>query len=429
VRVCFLTHYFPPEVGAPQTRIELLAQALATQGAEVTVHTGFPHYPSGTIGQPYRNRPWQVESRDGLTVVRSVVYPAANQGFARRLVDHAAFGLSALATAPLSGPVDVVVSETPPLFTAAAGALYARAKRAAHVVHVADRWPASAVALGAVQDARAVAAAHALERSVYRSAELIATPTQGIADELSTVPAAAGKVRRVWPVVDLDRFAVAAETAVSDHNGSPPRPLRLLYAGTVGMAHRLEVLADASRLAGDHVVQTTIAGDGAERARVSAVVRDRQIGNVRLLGPVAAEEVPRLYAETDAAAVLLRDLPIFSGALPTKLFEAMAAGRPLLAAVRGEAARLVTTAGAGLVVAPEDPGALAGAIRDLHADPDLRRSLGQAGRRYAAAHFGVWRATAQWQAVLSEARANRRRPRARLARRSERVAEARSRAD
>ena len=91
MRVCFLTHYFPPEVGAPQTRIELLARTLAADGAEVTVHTGFPHYPDGGVKAPYRNRPWLTERRDGVTIVRSAVYPAANRGFAPRLLDHLAF--------------------------------------------------------------------------------------------------------------------------------------------------------------------------------------------------------------------------------------------------------------------------------------------------------------------------------------------------
>jgi glycosyltransferase involved in cell wall biosynthesis len=425
VRVCFLTHYFPPEVGAPQTRIELVARALAAEGDAVAVHTGFPHYPTGTIPAPYRNRPWQVEHHADVRIVRSAVYPAANQGFARRVLDHTAFAVSALATVHLSGSADVVVAETPPLFTAAAGALYARAKQAAYVVHVADRWPASAVARGAHSDRRAIAAAEALERWVYRSADLIATPTEGIVHDLREHPAAGGNVRRVWPVVDLGRFDRSA--GASDHRSGP---LRLLYAGTVGLAHGLDVLVEAARLAGEAVVQTTIAGDGADRARIEALVRGHQIANVRLLGTVPAATIPALYAEADAGAVLLRDLPIFAGALPTKLLEAMAAARPLVLAARGEAARLVTAAGAGLVVPPGDPAALASAIARLQGDPALRRSLGEAGRRYAEAHFGGRAATAQWRAVLGEAVATRRSSlRGQLARRSGRAAGGRRRAD
>jgi glycosyltransferase involved in cell wall biosynthesis len=438
VRVCFLTHYYPPEVGAPQTRIDLLAQTLAAHGAAVTVHTCFPHYPSGVVAAPYRNRPWLIERRGRVRVLRSTVYPAANRGFARRLLDHASFGLSALATARLSGPADVVVAETPPLFTAAAGAAYAALKRAAYVVHVADRWPASAVELGVLRDRRAIAAATALERRVYRRADLILAPTEGIVDSLAQVTEAFGKARRVWPVVDLTRFDPRPSggseplphtswpepqgpregfgllsRGLGDGSGPLPHtsgsgPLRLLYAGTVGLAHGLDVLIEAAALAGPQVVQVTIAGDGADADRIGALIRERPVVNVRMLGTVAAERVPELYRHCDASAVLLRDLPIFAGALPTKMLEAMAAGRPLLLSARGESARLLERAGAGIVVPPGDPAALAEVCRRLYSDPAKRRALGEAGRVHAETHFGAQRAAEQWSLRLGEALAARR---------------------
>jgi hypothetical protein len=392
-----LTHYFPPEAGAPQARIDLLARTLAARGVQVTVHTGFPHYPSGVVTAPYRNRPWRRENRDGISIVRSAVYPAANQGFARRLADHASLAVSALATAPQSGPADVVVGETPPLFTAAAGVAYAVVKRAAYVVNVADRWPASAVALGALRNPRAIAAASALERFVYDHADLIVAPTQGIVDELARVPEAATKARRLWPVVDLDRFDPRPRRA------DPGPPLELLYAGTLGLAQGLEVLVRASALAGPNVVQTTIAGDGADAGRLRALVRKERVANVRVLGAVPAARVPELYADADAGAVLLRDLEIFRGALPTKMLETMAAGRPLLLAARGESAQLVRDAGAGIVVAPGDAEGFAQACRRLQSDPDLRLTLGHAGRAYAEAHFGAQRAADAWAEQLSAA--------------------------
>jgi glycosyltransferase involved in cell wall biosynthesis len=399
VRICFLTHYFPPEAGAPQTRIDLLARTLAARGDAVTVHTGFPHYPSGVISDPYRNQPWQREHRDGFSILRSAVYPAANRGFGRRLTDHASFGLSALATAALSGPVDVVVGETPPLFTAAAGVPYAAVKRAAYVVNVADRWPESAVQLGALRNRRVIAAAAGLERFTYRHADLVTAPTRGIVAALQSVPDVGSKARRLWPVVDLARFS-SLRTEAPDRPGSP---LRLLYAGTVGLAQDLEVLIRASKLAGADVVQTTIAGDGADLDRLRGVIAKQRIDNVALLGPVAAGRVPGLYAAADAAAILLRDLPIFMGALPTKLLEAMAAATPVLLAATGESAELVGAAGAGVVVAPGSVTALADGIRGLAADRASRLRLGRAGRAYAEAHFGADRAGEAWASALTDA--------------------------
>jgi glycosyltransferase involved in cell wall biosynthesis len=396
MRVCFLTHYFPPEVGAPQTRIDALAHALAARGARVTVHTCFPHYPSGIIAAPYRNRPLVREARDGISVVRSAVYPAPNSGFARRLLNHASFALSSVLTSAATGKLDVVVAETPPLFTAAAGAGYARLKRAAFVVHVADRWPASAVELGALNNPAAISVAERLERWIYGRADTILAPTAGIVSALEREPTAAAKARRVWPVVDVGRFDPSPRL---DGSG----PLRLLFAGTVGLAHGLEVLVEAAQQAGTDAVKATIAGNGADAERIRALIANRSVDNVQMLGTVPSDQVPRLYAQSDAAVVLLRDLPIFQGALPTKVLEAMAAGRPLLLAARGEAATLVQRAGAGLVVSPEDPSALAAAILKLHRDSDLRAALGRAGRAYVEQHFGTARAGSEWETALREA--------------------------
>jgi glycosyltransferase involved in cell wall biosynthesis len=400
LHVCFLTHYYPPEAGAPQTRIELLARMLASRGAQVTVHTGFPHYPTGQISPPYRNRPWRRERRDGVEVFRSAVYPARNAGFAGRLLDHAAFASSALATAPLTPPADVVLAETPPLFCAAAGVGYARIKHAAYVVNVADLWPESAVALGALSNHRAIAVAAAMERWIYRRADAIVAPTRGIVERLAATTDARAKARRLWPVVDLDRFHV--ESPPFRHDGIR-QPLRVLFAGTVGLAHGVEVLVEASRLAGPEVVQTTIAGAGAEAERIRTIVHQRQVANVRMLGSVAPERIPELYAAADAGAVLLRDLELFRAALPTKLLEVMAAGRAALVAARGESAELVAQAQAGLVVQPGDPDALAAACVQLHADRDLAAALGQAGRRFAEAHFGADRAADAWAEELERA--------------------------
>ena len=388
MRVVFLTHYYPPEAGAPQTRISALAAGLVRHGWEVTVHTGFPHYPAGQVLTPYRNRPLMRErGAGGERIVRSAIYAAPNLGFARRLLNHLSLCASALATAPAGGHADVVVVESPPLFLAAAGIPYAAAKRAALVVNVADRWPASAVELGMLRDPRAVAAAEWLERRIYHRAAAVTVPTRGLERDLT--PEALGRVVRLAPAVDLAMFAPVPPVRQG------PAPLRVLYAGTVGLAHGIDTLLAAARLAGPSVVKVAIAGGGAEAARLTGSLPE----NVRALGIVAPEQVPTLYADADAGVVLLRDRAIFAGALPTKLLEGMAAGRPMVVSARGEAAELVTGAGAGLAVAPEDPEALARAFRTLAGDATLRARLGAAGRA-AAAGFDRARSIADWTALL-----------------------------
>ena len=381
-------------MGAPQARISALARALSERGASVTVQTGFPHYPDGVIRPPYSNRPYLIERDGPVKVVRTAVYPAPNRGFARRLLDHASLAASAVAGAPLSGPADVVVCESPPLFLAGAAIAFARIKRAPLVLNVADRWPASAVELGALTDRRAIRAAEWLERAAYRGAAAISVPTEGLADDLGSHPAARGKLVRLGPSVDVERFDPEPVAAGAR--------LRVLYAGTVGLAQGLDTLVEAARRAGPGAIEVTIAGDGADAPILRERIDRERIEAVRMVGSVPHREIPRLYAGADAAVVLLRDRPIFEGALPTKMLEAMAAGRAIVLSARGESARLVAGAGAGVVVPPEDPEALAGAFRELAGDAERLRSLGAAGRRAAVESFSRERLVSRWWELLDQ---------------------------
>jgi glycosyltransferase involved in cell wall biosynthesis len=402
MRVTILTHYYPPEVGAPQARLSALAGGLAERGLQVAVHTCFPHYPDGEIKAPYRNRPLLVESDGPVRIVRSAVYATANRGFAGRLANHASLSLSALVTARATGPADVVVVESPPLLLAGAAIPYARLKRARLVVNVSDLWPDSAIELGALHSPAAIRAARTLERACYRDAAAITCPTEGIADTLARRPESAGKVHRIPPAVDLSRFG-ATEGEVPPRDGR--EPFRVLYAGTIGLAQGLDTLVEAAGMLerdGGSPVEVLIAGDGAEGPELRARLAERGPGNVRMLGMVPHDQVPDLYAEADAAAVLLRDRPLFAGALPTKMLEAMAAARPILLSASGEAARFVERSGGGAVVAPEDPVALAGAIRELAGDPERCERLGLAGRSWVERSHARERSLAEWAELLRE---------------------------
>ena len=416
MRLRILTHYYPPEVGAPQVRLAALAQGLSRAGAEVTVHTGFPHYPDGEIKPPYRNRPLRIEQADGVRILRSWVYAAPNRGFARRLANHASLATAALAAAPAGGPADVLLVETPPLLLAGAAIAYARAKRARLVLNVADLWPDSAVEMGTLSSQRAIGAARQVERGAYRSAAAIACPTEGIFSALEGRPESSGKAALMRPAVDLGRFdppTGGSTSAAGNGSDEGAGPLRVLYAGTVGLAHGLGTLLDAAeelewRAASpghDDVphLAVTIAGDGAEAPALRARLAAGGPAGVRMLGAVAAERIPALYAESDVAVVMLRDLPIFEGALPTKLLEAMAAGRPVVLAARGEAAGLVEAERCGVVVPPEDPRALAEALTALATDPARRAAMGAAGRRTAEQCFGREAWLNRWHDLLASA--------------------------
>jgi glycosyltransferase involved in cell wall biosynthesis len=381
VRVLFVSHYFHPEVGAPQTRILEAAQRLSARGHEVSVLTGFPNYPDGIIPEPYRGRVLLREKLGEVQVVRCAVYPAPNRGFARRLLNHASFAVSSVLAAPLPASPDVVIAETPPLFTAASAVAIAGMRRAPLVLNVADLWPESAVALGALSNPQAIALAGRLERFAYRHSAAITVPTAGIRTTLLERGLPPEKVVHFPNAVDVERFAAL-----------PPaqEPFqRVIYCGTVGLAQGVGTLIDAvTELKGGGIdLEFLIVGDGAEREELAARAHERGLDNVRFTGRVPRDRVPELLGGAQIAVLSLRDLPLFEDALPSKLLEYMAAGRPVVASAAGDVARLLERSQGGLASRPGDAAALARAIRELAADPARAREMGDSGRRYVSASY------------------------------------------
>lgn len=402
VRLLFVTHYFHPEVGAPQTRILESSRLLSARGHEVTVLTGMPHYPDGVVPPPYRGRPLRRERLGEIAVVRSAGLPAPNRGFARRLLDHGSYAATAIAASPLAGRADAVIGETPPLFTAAAAVAIARGRRAPLVLNVADLWPESAVQLGALENRAAIAAAEALERFAYRNAAAITVPTAGMRETLLARGLHEGKVVHLPNAVDVERFGPRAAGAGDE------RP-RIVYCGTVGMAQGVGTLLEAARRLTDRgrALEVVIAGDGAERAALEQQARERGDRHVRFAGRVPREQVPALLAGADVAVLSLRDVPLFLDAVPTKMLEYMAAGVPVVAAAAGQAAELVRSSGAGLACPPEDPEALARAIEEVAFAGGAAREMGRNGRRYVERHLGREAFVDRLEAVLAGLAADR----------------------
>jgi glycosyltransferase involved in cell wall biosynthesis len=381
VRVVLLTHYFHPEVGAPQTRLLELAGGLSERGHEVTVVTGFPNYPDGIIQAPYGGRRFQVERLGALRVVRTAVYPAPNRGVARRLLNHLSFALSSLVGAAHAGRADAVIVETPPLFTAAAGVVVAALRRAPLLLNVADLWPDAAIEFGALRHPAVIRGARALEAFAYRHADVIAVPTPGLERTLLERGQRAEGLIVVPHGVDPTRFPLDSDAR--------PVPGRVVYCGTIGMGHSVGTLIEAARIleqaGGRH--EFLIVGDGAERAELEARVRGLGLRSVTFAGRLPRTQLPELLASADVAVATQRDAPLLADALSTKVLEYMAAARPVVAAASGWTAEVITRADAGVVCPPEEPAALADAVARVIADPERARAMGLNGRRYVEANL------------------------------------------
>ncbi len=387
LRIVILTHYFPPEVGAPQARLSELASRAAAAGHSVTVVTGFPNYPTGVVPKEYRGRFRMEDKLGGVRVIRTWVYATPNRGFIRRILNHLSFAVSSLTAARRLGRVDVFFVESPPLFIGLAVLLYRRLKRAPYVFNVSDIWPQSAVELGALRNGFAVRLATMLEMRLYRKAARVSVVTPGMLERLVARGLPRQKLALLTNGVDTSVFHPApANMDLARRLGLDERKV-FLYAGTHGMAQGLGTVLAAARQTANSDVLYVLAGEGAEKQALMTQATEEGITNVCFLPNQPKAVMPDLLNLAYAAIVPLRRVDLFKAALPSKMFEAMASARPIVASLWGEAAELIESARCGIVVPPEDPAALRDAVERLAADPELVHELGGNGRRYVEEHF------------------------------------------
>jgi glycosyltransferase involved in cell wall biosynthesis len=389
VRILLVTHYFPPETGAPQARLEALARTWAADGDTVTVLTGMPNHPTGILPPAYRRAVRRREKRDGYRILRTWLYATPNEGMARKTLGHLSFmASSVLLGARASGPADVVVVSSPTFFSIGSAWLLARLKRARLVVEVRDLWPAIFTELGVLTSRRIIGALERLELAAYRAADQVVVVSEGFRDNLISRGVPPGKVHTIRNGVEPSRFtpATPADPALRARLGAGPDDCLVLYLGTHGISQGLPGLTAAAARLAAHRVQFAFVGDGADKGRLERRVRDLGLRNVTLRPGVPHAQVPGLLAAADVCLVPLRDVPLFGTFIPSKMFEYLAAGKAVLGSVTGEAAQILREAGAA-VVPPEDAVALADAIRELAADPDRRQAMGRAGRRHVAQHY------------------------------------------
>ncbi len=388
MRILFFSHYFPPEVNAPANRTFEHCRQWAAAGHDVTVVTCAPNCPDGALYDGYRNRLFQQEEMDGIRVVRVWTFLAANRGFARRVANYLTYLLSATLAAPFLPRPDVIVATTPQFFCGWAGVLAGLLRRAPLVLEVRDLWPDSIAAVGALKSRVALGLLGKLERLLYRSARRIVTVGPGYRANLIAKGVPPEKIAVVPNGVDLRRFAPRPRADELAARLGVAGKFVCSYIGTVGMAHGLEVvLGAAERLRGRSDIAFLIVGGGAQREALARAKEQRGLANVLFAGRQPREAVPDLLSITDAALIHLRSTPLFRTVLPSKLFEAMAAARPIILGVEGDAADLLRRAQAGLAIPPEDPQALAQAVVRLREHPDEARRLGDNGLAYVREQF------------------------------------------
>jgi glycosyltransferase involved in cell wall biosynthesis len=389
MRILFFSQYFPPEMGAPAALTYELARRWVQLGAEVTVVTAIPNHPTGVIPEAYRHARLFDERVDGIRVIRTWVYAAANRGFWRRSLNYFSFMLSSLAQGlRRAGPADLVIATSPQFLVGISGWIASRVRGVPFVFEVRDLWPDSIAELGVLREGFVLQLLRRIEMLLYRQAVCIVGVAHSTRDELVRRGIDPDKIVIIPNGADGDVFRDLEKYNGIRENLDLGRKFVVSYVGTHGLAHGLEtVLECADQLRARDDIAFLFVGDGAERQRLVDLAERLHLDNVRFLGVQPRERIPYFIATSDVSLVPLRRKPLFEKVLPSKLFEIMGCARPVILGVEGEARRAVEAAGAGLCVRPEDPAALADAILELYRDPARADELGRRGRDFVRRNF------------------------------------------
>jgi len=387
MRILTLSQWYVPE---PDIKVHLLGKDLVVRGHQVTAITGFPNYPQGRIYPGYHQRLWQWEQRDGVRVLRLPLYPDRSRSASRRSLNYLSFAMSASLLGPvLCGPADLMWVYHPPLTVGIPAWLIGLLRWVPFIFEIQDMWPETLPVSGMVSNERVLRCVGRLADFVYKRAAAITVMSPGFKRNL------------VHKGVPADKIHVIPNWADEEiYRPVPPDPLlaeeyrwagqfNIIYAGNMGLAQALDTVVEAATLLQDlPAVQFIMIGDGLDRLELERQVQTRRLTNVRFLPRQPAERMPHFYALADALLVHLKRDPLYEITIPSKTLAYMACGRPILCAVAGDAADVVRSAGAGVTCPPQDPSALAQAVRELYGmSKTEREALGQAGRRAFLANY------------------------------------------
>jgi glycosyltransferase involved in cell wall biosynthesis len=387
MRITFLTQYYPPETGAPQNRLHSLALHTQAAGHQVEVITAMPNYPQMRIHDEYRGKLLFRESIDGIAVLRVWIFVSQSKTVVARMSNYLSFVATSLMAGVRAMRSDFLLCESPPLFLGISAFILAKLMGARLVFNVSDLWPKSAKELGIVQDGMMLRAAYRLEAWIYRRSFLVTGQTQGI---VSDIDMRFPKIRTYWLPngVDEDVYAgVQKDGNWRSQYGLVGKRL-FVYAGILGYAQGLDtIVRAASRMRNRSDIAFLIIGDGPLKQELEELNSELS-ARVVFVPHMPKVEVLRIVADAYAYIVVLRKLDLFKGAIPSKLFDPLALGVPILLGVEGEAKKLFIDDGcAGIAFEPENDEQLTVAVNQIYENAELRDELGANGHSFVNQHF------------------------------------------
>ena len=365
------------------TRHYEFARLLVARGHQVTVIASPVSYITGTS---LLSTPLAMEEGKGVRVIRAKVYSAHHKSFLHRMIAFLSFMLSSFWIGLGVKNVDLVWGTSPPIFQGVAAWALARIKRAKFLFEVRDLWPQFAVAVGVLKNPVLIRMSEWLERLLYRGADRVVVNSPGFLQPVSS--RGAKRVELIPNGADPSMFDPSNDGAGFRRAHQLEDKFVALYAGAHGMSNDLNVVLEAAQLLMDErKIQIVLLGDGKEKPVLQKRAGEMKLANVTFIPSVPKSEMPNALAAADACIAILKPLEEYKTTYPNKVFDYMAAGRPVALAIDGVIREVVEAAGCGIFAEPGNPSALADVLREFARDKMKTRQMGARGRKYLEQNF------------------------------------------
>ena len=391
MKFLILSQYYPPETGAPQNRLHSLALNLVKNSCEVEVLTAMPNYPKMKIFDNYKGLSYFKEHLDGVKVHRSKIYVSKSKGVLKRLLNYFSFVLSSIRVSNKLSKTDYVICESPPLFLGISALFISKKLKAKLIFNVSDLWPESAEKLNIVNNKFFLNLAYKLEEYLYKKSFLVTGQTQGI---VANINKRFPNIPTLWQPNGIDKevYDVSENKDWIKEYALEGKSI-YVYAGIIGHAQGLDVIIKAENWLVNNEFELSrkvafvIIGDGPDKQRLLALNKELKT-NIIFIPNTPKIEVLKILTSCHGYIVPLKKLDLFLGAIPSKIFDALALSKPILLGVSGAAKSLFIDQGqAGIYFEPENEISLAKALVDLENNPLQASAYGNSGNIFANKNF------------------------------------------
>ncbi len=391
MRILYLTQYFPPEIGATQTRAFEMARHLTELGHQVTILTEVPNHPLGVIQPPFKGKLFKRSREHDIDVIRLWVYTHPKKTFLTRMLFYLSYMVSAIIAGLFLHRRDVVYASSPPLFVAAAGSILSLIRRKVFIVEIRDLWPESAVVLGELSNKRFIRWAEALEKRIYKHARKIVVVTRGIYQSCRDNGIPEEKLALIPNGANIDLYRPGQrDPHFLQQLGIDKEAFVVIYTGLMGLIHGLDFVFDSALALQNQGMSDIVflfIGDGVHKERLIKLSAHYGLTNTRFIEAQPEEKLPLFIRCANVGLVTTKNIPLCRGTLPVKMFSYMACARPVCLCVQGEAGDIMEASDSGLVTEPENAQQLTRAVLFFYKHRNRAQEMGESGRRYVESHY------------------------------------------